>query len=180
MNSTKEDNKSQAQPKRNENPTSVIEDFFKQFRKDGISALAHLDKDEQAQVINWAQDIVNQYGSILKETPVKIKNLVDLPCSKEDLKIAIKVLLPAYIAKESDDIVDLLKDRYVRLSAFQEISQEDKDTIIKEANKIDQNIESTETALFPTYHKYMEIIVSEQKILLDEINSFIDDIQIQK
>jgi uncharacterized protein YoxC len=66
------------------------------------------------------------------------------------------------------------------LSAFQEISQEDEDTIIKEANKIDKNIESTETTLFPIYHKYMEIIVSEQKILLDEVNSFIDDIQIQK
>jgi hypothetical protein len=111
---------------------------------------------------------------------MKIKNLNELPFRKEELKIAIKVLLPAYIAKGSDDIVNLLKERYVHLSAFQEISQEDKDTITKEADRIDRNSESTETALFPTYHKYMEIIVSEQKILLDEVNSFIDDIQIQK
>jgi hypothetical protein len=76
--------------------------------------------------------------------------------------------------------VDLLKDRYVRLSTFQKISQEDQDTIIKEANRIDQKIESAETTLFPTYHKYMEIIISEQKILLDEVNSFIDNMQIQK
>jgi hypothetical protein len=180
MNSTKEDNKSQAQPKGNENPPYVKDDILKQLRNDGVSALVRLEKDEQVQVINWAQDIVNQYGSILKENPVKIRNLTDLPCPKEDLKTAIKVLLPAYIAKGSDDILNLLKDRYIRLGAFQEIREEDKETIVKETNKIDQNTESTETALFPTYQKYMEIIISEQKILLDEVNSFIDDIQIQE
>ncbi|MEX1326166.1 MAG: hypothetical protein AB1Z29_05145 [Desulfobacterales bacterium] len=155
MNSGKKDKKSQAQPKRGENPTFVIEDFLKQFRKDGISVLADLDKDDQAQIVNWAQDVVNQFGFILKENPMKIKNLVDLPCPKEDLKIAIKVLLPAYIAKRSDKIVSLLKDTYVRLSAFQEISQEDKDSVIKEVNKIDLKSDSTETELFPTYHKYI-------------------------
>jgi hypothetical protein len=180
MNSIKKDKKSQAQPKKDENPPLVTEDFLKQFRKDGITVLADLDKDDQAQVVNWAQDVVNQFGSTLKENPMKIKNLVDLPCPKEDLKIAIKVLLPAYIAKGSDEIVSLLKDRYVRLSAFQEISQEDKDTIIKEVNKIDPKSDSIETELFPTYHKYMEIVVSEQKLLIDEIKIFINDLQIQK
>ena len=158
----------------------MIENFLKQFRNDGISAIAHLDKDEQAQVVNWAQDIVNKYGTILKETSMKIKTLVDLPCPKEDLKIAIKVLLPAYIGKGSNDIVALLKDRYVRLSAFQEISQEDQDTIIKEAGAIDQKKESTGSVLFSTYHKYMEISISEQKILHDEVNTFIKDLQNQK
>jgi hypothetical protein len=189
MNSTKGDKKSQAQPKGSENPPFVIEDFLKQFRKDGVSALADLDKDDQAQVVNWAQDVVNQFGSILKENPMKIKNLVDLPCRKEDLKIAIKVLLPAYIAKGSDDIVTLLKDKYVRLSAFQDISQEDKDTIIKhedkdtiikKADRIDQKSKSTEPEIFSTYHKYMEISISEQKILHDEVNTFINDLKIQK
>jgi hypothetical protein len=93
--------------------------------------------------------------------------------------MAIKVLLPEYITKGSDDIVNLLKDRYIRLSAFQEISQEDKDTIIKETNKIEPKSGSTETELFPTYHKYLEIVVSEQKLLIDEVNTFINDLQIQ-
>jgi len=189
MNSTKDNEKSRAQPKRNENPPSVLEDLLKQFRKDGIHALADLDKDDQAQIVNWAQDVVNQFGSILKENPMKIKNLVDLPFPKEDLKIAIKVLLPAYIAKGSDDIVTLLKDRYVRLSAFQDISHEDKDTIIKhedkdtiikKADKIDQKSKSTEPEIFSTYHKYMEISISEQKILHDEVNTFVKDLKIQK
>ena len=180
MNSSKKGKKSQEQPKRGENPPFGIKDFLKQFRRDGISVLADLDKDVQAQIVNWAQDVVNQLGSTLKENPMKIKNLVDLPCPKEDLKIAIKVLLPAYISKGSDEIVSLLKDRYVRLSAFQEISQEDQDTIIKEAGVIDPIKESTGSALFSAYHKYMEISISEQKILYDEVNTFINDLQIQK
>ena len=180
MNSPKEEKKSPAQPKRSEDPPFVIEELLTQFRKDGISALADLDKDDQAQIVNWAQDVVNQFGSVLKETPMKIKNLIDLPCPKEDLKIAIMVLLPAYMAKGSDDIVTLLKDRYVRLSAFQEISQEDQDTIIKEAGAIDPNKESTGSELFSTYHKYMEISILEQKILHDEVNAFINDLKIQE
>ena len=139
-----------------------------------------MSKNEQTLIVNWAQELVDQYGSVLIEYPMKIKNLVDLPRPKESIKIAIKALLPAYLAKESDDIVNLLKDIYVRLSAFQEISQEDRQTIIKEANEIDQKSGSTDTSLFPTYHKYMQIIISEQKILLDEINTFINDLQIQK
>lgn len=178
MNSTNDDKKSKALPQKNEKPLVAIEDFIKDFRHKGISALANLSKNEQTLIVNWAQDIVDQYGSVLMEYPVKIKNLFDLPCPKENIKIAIKTLLPAYLTKGSDDIVNLLKERYVRLSAFQEISTEDKETIIKEANEIDQKSESTDTSLFPTYHKYMQIIISEQKILLEEINTFINDLQI--
>jgi hypothetical protein len=177
MNSTGAEKKSQAQPQRNQNATSEIKDFLEKFRKNGISTLAALDKDQQAQYINWAQDIVNQYGFILEENPMKIKNTVDLPCAKEILKIAIKTLLPAYVAKGSDDIVGLLKDRYVRLSAFQEISREDKETIIKESKQIDQKAESTDTSIFPTYLKYMQIIISEQKIFLEDIETFINDLR---
>jgi hypothetical protein len=178
MNSTNEDKKSKASPKRNDKLSPLIKGFIKDFRQRGISALAKMSKNEQTLIVNWAQELVDQYGSVLIEYPMKIKNLVDLPWPKENIKIAIKALLPAYLAKESDDIVNLLKDIYVRLSAFQEISQEDKETIIKEANEIDQKSEPTDTSLFPTYHKYMQIIISEQKILLEEINTFINDLRI--
>jgi len=174
----KENNKSQAQPKRNENPSSVIENFIRQFRNDDVSALVHLDKDEQTQVVNWAQDVVNQLGSVLKEKPMKIKNLVELPCPKEDFKIAIKVLLSAYITKGSDDTVKLLKDRYVSLGAFQEISQEDKESVITKIDEIDQKAESADTALLRTFQKYMELIISEQSVLLDDINTFINDLDL--
>ncbi|MGD9043801.1 MAG: hypothetical protein PVG06_08815 [Desulfobacterales bacterium] len=180
MNSNHGDKKSKARPERNDKFPRLIEDFIKDFTRKGISTISNSSKDEQTIIVNWAQDVVDQYGSILKEYPMKIKSLVDLPYPKENIKIAIKTLLPAYLAKGSDDIINLLKDRYVRLSAFQEISQEDKETIIKEADKIDQKLESTETSIFRTYQKYMGLIISEQNILLEDIDTFINDLQIQK
>jgi hypothetical protein len=158
----------------------MIYDYIKNFRQKGLSVLSNMSKGEQTIFVNWAQDVVDRYGHLLQEKPSKIKNVADLPCPKEDLKIAIKVLLPAYLVKGSDDIVDLLKDRYVRLGAFQEISQEDKDAIIKESNDIDQKSKSTDTSFFSTYQKYMQIIISQQNILLEDINTFVDDLQIQK
>jgi hypothetical protein len=155
--------------KSSSNPPSMIYDHIKNFRQKGLSVLSDMSKGDQA--------VVDRYGDLLQKNPSKIKNVADLPCPKEDLKIAIKVLLPAYLAKGSDDIVDLPKDRYVRLGAFQEISQEDKDAIIKESDEIDHKSESTDTSFFSTYQKYMQIVVSEQKTLLDEINAFIHDLQ---
>ena len=164
----------------NDSPPAMIFDYIRNFRQKGLSILSDMRKDEQTIFVNWAQNIVDRYGSLLQDNPAKIKNVADLPCPKEDLKVAIKVLLPAYLAKGSDDTVDLLKDRYVRLGAFQEISQEDKEAVTKESDEIDQQTESTDTSLFSTYQKYMQIIVSEQKILLEDINTFVDDLQFPK
>ena len=180
MNSIYDDKKSQALDLKNQKPPAEIEVYIKDFRDKGILALADMSEDEQTNFANWAKDVVDRYGSILQEYSAKIKNIADLPCPKEDLKIVIKALLPAYLAKGSDDIVNLLKDRYIRLSAFQEISQKDKENIIKESNEIDQKSGSTDNSLFSKYQKYMQLIISEQKILLEDINTFIDDVQIQK
>ena len=90
MNSTNDDKKSKTPPQKNEESPAAIEDFIKDFRNKGISALSKLNKDKQSFLVNWAQDVVDQYGSVLTEHPMKIKNLVDLPCPKEYIKIAIK------------------------------------------------------------------------------------------
>jgi hypothetical protein len=180
LSSANDNKKSEALNPNNDRPPAMISEYIKNFRQNGLSILSDMRKDEQTIFVNWAQNIVDRYGSLLQVNPAKIKNVADLPCPKEDLKIAIKVLLPAYLAKGSGDTVDLLKDRYVRLGAFQEISQEDKDAIIKEFDEIDQKSESTDTSLFSTYQKYMQIVISEQNILLEDINTFVDDLQIQK
>jgi hypothetical protein len=92
-----------------------------------------MSKEDKTSIVNWAQGVVEHYGSYLKEHTMKIKDVADLPLPKENLKIAIKALLPADLAKGSDDIVNLFKYSYVRLSAFEEISQEVKEAIIKGA-----------------------------------------------
>jgi hypothetical protein len=178
MSSANDTKKSKGLRHTDEKPPVVIYDYIRDFRQKGLSILSDMSKDEQTIFVNWAQKIVDRYGFLLKVNLMKIKNVADLPCPKEDLKIAIKGLVPAYLAKRSDDIVDSLKDRYVSLGAYQEISQEDKEAIIQESVEMVQKSESTDSSLFSTYQKYMQIIVSEQKILLDEINAFIQDLQI--
>ena len=83
----------------NEKTKTVIKDFIKDFRHKGMSTLANMSEDEQTNIVNWAQDVVDQYGSLLQGYSSKIKNIADLPCPREDLKIAIKVLLPAYLSE---------------------------------------------------------------------------------
>jgi len=160
----------------NEKTGAVIKDFIQDFRLNGISALAYMREDEQKNIVNWARDVVNQYGSLLQESPAKIKDRADLPCPREDLKVAIKVLLPAYLSKGSDETVDQLKDRYARLSVFQAINREDKEAINKESTELDQKSVPADSSLFPIYQKYMQIIISEQKIFLEDINTFIEDL----
>ncbi len=178
MSSANDAKKSIAHHHPDEKTPAVISDYIKGFRQKGLSILSGMSKDEQTVFVTWAQHIVDGYGSLLQENPATIKNVADLPCPKADLKIAIKVLLPAYLAKGSDDIVDLLKDRYARLCAFQEISREDKEAIIKISAESGQKPESPGPSFFSTYQKYMQIIVSEQKILLDDIKAYINDLQV--
>jgi hypothetical protein len=177
MKSRNGDKKSKAFPQKSEKRSPVIEEFIKDFRNNKMAAIANLDEERQTIIANWAQDLVDLYGSLLQDYSAKIKDAADLPCQREDLKIAIKVLLPAYLAKGSDDTVDLLKDRYIRLSAFQAISREDKSKINKKSNDSDQESEPADSSLFSAYQKYMQIIISEQNVFLEEINTFINDLK---
>jgi hypothetical protein len=163
----------------NDKVSMTIADYVLDFRKAGITVLANMNKHKKSIIVRWAHDVVDQYGVHLKDNQIKINDAASLPYSKENIKIAIKTLLLAYVAKEADEMIDLLKDRYVRLSEFQEIRQEDLDTIYREANELDQEAESRDVSLFPTYHRYMQLSVSEQKILIEEINSLVRGFQSQ-
>jgi hypothetical protein len=154
----------------------MIDAYIDAFRKAGLSALTELDDDDQAAIANWAQDVVNRYGAILVENPMKLNDAKDLPHTKETIKIAIKTLMPAYVLKGMEDSVKLLKDRYVRLSTFQEIDSEDKKTIVRMVNDEHQTSARSDTSLMPTQQKYMQLALSEEKILLEDINAFLADL----
>ena len=154
----------------------MVERYIKDFNDKGITSLSILSTDGQRMVVNWAQDVVDQYRSTLKEHPMKINNLENLPFPKEEIKVAIKTLITAYAAKDSKGILTILQDQYVRLSTFQKLNQEDKDTITKEAAEMDQTSDLSDTSLFPTYHKYMQFVISEQKVLLEDIKTFLSNL----
>ena len=154
----------------------MIDAYIDAFRKSGLSALTELDDDDQASIANWAQDVVNRYGAILAEYPMKLNDAKDLPHTKETIKIAIKTLMLAYVLKGMDDSISLLKDRYVRLSTFQEINPEDKKTIFHMVNDENHASPPPDMSLMPTHQKYVQLALSEEKILLEDINAFLDDL----
>ena len=137
----------------------------------GLPKLIKQMKDSEVEVLASENAIDN-----LKH-PEKIKNIVDLPASKEDIKIAIKILLTVYVIKKSEKKVDILKDYYISMGSFQSIDLEDKEKIIEEANSTKQKLENASASFFSTYHKYMEVIISEQDALLKDLNNFINDIE---
>jgi hypothetical protein len=154
----------------------MIEAYLSEFRKIGPTALAGLSAGDQTTVANWAREMVDQYGSILNELPMKIKDVDALPCSKETIKIAIKTLMPAYALTESEDMLTLLKDRYVCLSSFQEINPEDKKNVYTEAGDPSQAVSSSDTSLASTHQKYMQLVLSEEKILFEDIETYLSDL----
>jgi hypothetical protein len=154
----------------------MLEKYIRDFTDKGIVSLSKLSADEQRLVVNWAQDVVDQYGSVLKEHPMKINNLDELPFPKEEIRISIKTLITAFATKDSDDIVAMLKDNYVNLSAFQKLKKEDIATITKELDEMNRTSELSGASIFPTYQKYMQLVISEQKILLEDINTFLSNL----
>jgi len=145
--------------------SSELDTLLNSLRKSGITAILTMNKQSQTTLSNWAYDLVNQYNMVLKNNPMKLKDINKLPCSKIDAKLAIKLLLMASAKKSLEDnaAVDL-KNKFVSLGAFQTISQEDLYKLMDGSS-------------FPGLNKYMNLIISEQKALLHEINGFIEDIK---
>ena len=154
----------------------MIEKYINAFGKKGLSALAQLRDNQQTIIAKWARDVVDQYGIFLKIIPGKIKDKSELPYPKETIKIAIKTLIPAYVITKSDNMITLLKDRYVHLSSFQAISPEDKTTIHTEADNKNWMPASSDASLTSTHQKYMQLVLSEEKILLEDIEAFCTDL----
>lgn len=162
-------------PKKNNSTSSAEDNILKALREKGLSTISDLKKSDMKIIASWAHEVDNDYAAALESLPMKIKSVSELPHSKQDIKIAIKILLLNYLSKGSDDMVALLKDRYARLSAFQEISEDDKETIVRESRELDPINGSGDRSLFPTYSKYVDLIIAEQNALFEDINTFIKD-----
>jgi NurA-like 5'-3' nuclease len=76
-----------------------------------------------------------------------------------------------------DKTVADLRDKFVSLGSFQSIDQKDTIKLMKTTRDIEQKSSETDTSSFSELNKHMNLIISEQKALLDEINSFIEDIR---
>jgi hypothetical protein len=161
-----------------ESSSSEAGALLKKLRKMGIIAILNMNKKSQMTMSNWAHDIVNQYNAVLKNNPMKLKNITELPCSKMDAKLAIKFLMLGSVEKGIDDnTASNLRDKFISLGSFQSIDQKDIVKLTKYIHDIKEKSMGNNTFSLPGFNKYMDLIISEQKALVEEINSFIEDIR---
>jgi hypothetical protein len=160
------------------NSSSALDTLLDTLRKTGITAILTMNKKAQTTLSNWARDLVDQYNAVLKNNPMKLKDITRLPCSKIDAKLAIKLLLMASATKDiEDDMVVDLRNKFVSLGSFQPIDQQDLLKLKKYINAIQKRSMDADVPSFLELNKYMNMIISEQKVLLHEVNSFIEDIR---
>ena len=147
------------------------------LRNEGIMAFKKMSDDEQKRIWQWSKEVIRQYQIVLEADRSNIRNLEDLPFPKEDIKLAIKLSLPLYISKDMQSVVRMLKTAYKDIGAFQPIDPEDKGHLSSEAaGQGEVGSEQYQEALL-CYERYMGVVVSEKKGLLQEINSYIIDLE---
>ena len=160
------------------NPSSTLDTLLNTLREAGITAILTMNKKAQMAMSNWAHDLVNQYSAVLKNNPRKLKDITKLPGSKIDVKLAIKLLLMASVKKgTADESVIDLKNKFVSLGSFQFIDQEDLLKLKTYISGTQKKTMGVDASSFPELNKYMNLIISEQKVLLHEIDNFIEDIR---
>ncbi len=76
--------------------SSAIKNILNEIKDKGIFALAQMNEENKVMITKWAQNHTDRYIVVLEKHPEKRKNIVDLPASKDEIKIAIKILLTAY------------------------------------------------------------------------------------
>jgi hypothetical protein len=144
------------------------------LKNKGIAVFKQLTDKEQKLVWKWSQKVIREYRNILEADPSNIRSIEDLPFAKDDIKLAIKLSLPLYISKDMQSMIRMLKTAYKEIGAFQSVDPEvverrasvpaSKGEAASEGNG--QNDPEVDDSL-------MELVVSEKKALLQEINDFI-------
>ena len=75
MDPKKYDKKQFVNSNKKESSSSEAGALLNKLRKKGIIAILNMNKKSQMTMSNWAHDIVNQYNAVLKNNPMKLKNI---------------------------------------------------------------------------------------------------------
>ncbi len=153
--------------------TAAVKDLLSK----GIPVLWSMSQTQQAEVVQWAGSVIERYDYIRRSYPSKLKNAESLPCSKQELELAIKVQLLPHIANGAEADIDQLKQRYIDLASFQHIHTEDKEVLDEALNGTHNGPDIASANLHPLYQKYIDQALSEQNSLIDKINRYIEDIK---
>jgi hypothetical protein len=155
---------------------SATQRLLENLRKKGFKAITGMKKEEQQRLWLWAQKVSGQYGKVLSRIPWNLKKASELPFPKEDIQLAIKLMLLPHITRGRTKVVRVLRDRYADLASFQEIDEGDRDRLTKFIDPKDGKSNRFDRNTFPLHNKYAERVVSERKYLIEDINDFINNI----
>ena len=159
------------------NASSELKRFLKDFKTSGLAAFKKMNKEEQKRIIDWSTGVTRQYLILIDKDLSNIKDIADLPYPKEDIKLAIKMMLPIYISNGPPNMVKKLKLAYQELGSFQQIDLGDKKRILSPATFKDTIASKKIRENLTIYDEYLEITISERKILFQEIENYVDDLK---
>jgi hypothetical protein len=146
--------------------------LLRALKTSGLVAIQDMSEKEQRRVWDWSKEVIRNYRRTLERNPANIRPVQELPFPKEDIKLAIQLSLPVYAQKNIHSMVKTLKTSYKELGVFQSIEPEDKEKLSKTSGQQDKlSVEPYRQGL-EVLGKYMEMVISEKKSLLEEINDF--------
>lgn len=178
MKTKKEDKQSRkASAVAKKNTLLISPKLLANLRNKGIIAFKQMTDDEQKEVWKWSKGVIRQYKSTLEADPSNIRNIKDLPFPKEDIQLAIKLALPLYISKDMQSAVKMLKTAYKEIGTFQVIENENKKELLNKTDPKHRRSFADNKTINPLSDKHIDITISEQKVLLQEINDFVNDLE---
>jgi hypothetical protein len=157
--------------------SNKLESRLKSFKRKGISAFKNLDEKEQKALFNWSKNVTRQYTKLIDNDLSNLKDIADLPYPKEDIKLAIKIMLPIYISNGPQSMIKKLKLAYQELATFQQIKKGDDKKIISPATSKNTDASITNRENLTSYNKYLDIAISKRKILFQEIDNYVEDLK---
>jgi len=149
-----------------------LESLLNDLANRGISAYGDMNGLQRRLIWKWASNVIHEYRKILDEDPRNLRSVQELPFTKQDVKMAIKLSLLPCVSEGLHSLTRNLKNIYKELGTFQEY--------VKQAsNEMDQGDQKqTSSGLAKDIRsKYLEVIVSEKKSLLEEINHYVEDLK---
>ena len=149
-----------------------MERLMRNLKAKGLYALKGMSEEEQRRIWDWAKEVIRHYRKTLEQNPASVRSVDDLPFPKEEIKLAIELSLPLYAQKNIDSMVKTLKTNYKELGVFQSIEPEDKEKLGKTHVRQDKDSAKQNRDMLEIHEKYTEMVVSEKKSLLEEINNF--------
>lgn len=167
--------------------TNDLGAYIALIKQQGIAAMQQIHGLDKLEVLRWSDLMVEEYGKVFREKKALIMDVSLLPCSKEELLVALKVQFYAFALKRNTDAMEDIARAYLNVSRFQVIAPDDQ-RLLDELNlhavpAVDPFSEMKDRAdlseqeqrfleCFKTFHRYLGVIEAEKDVLRDDFASF--------